>query len=78
MSGHGDTVPVVKFPRTSHALDAGGGAVTRDDLLMSAADAASCFVGPVVTVEEKVDGAFGRSCSPWRGCMRIVDIATDF
>ena len=55
----------VKFPRTSHILDAatweaadaeGRTAVTRDDLLLTAADAVRLFLDgtTVVTVEEKV------------------------
>jgi atypical dual specificity phosphatase len=48
---------VRKFPRTPHLLDAGGGAVTRDDLVMSADDAAAWLGGATVVVEEKVDGA---------------------
>ena len=47
-----------KFPRTRHVLNAGGTAVTRDDLLMDASDAGRFFDGrTVVTAEEKVDGA---------------------
>lgn len=47
-----------KFPRTRHVLDAGGHAVTRDDLLMDPADAARfCDGRTVVTAEEKVDGS---------------------
>ena len=58
---HDDAVPAVKFPRTSHAMDAGGGAVTRDDLLMAPADARARLVGQVVAVEEKVDGMLNAS-----------------
>ncbi|KAG8461589.1 hypothetical protein KFE25_001193 [Diacronema lutheri] len=47
-----------KFPRTRHVLDAGGHAVTRDDLVMDEPDARRFFDGrTVVTAEEKVDGA---------------------
>ena len=50
--------PLVKFPRTEHVLDAGGSGVTRDDLLMDAADARIFYNGElVVAAEEKVDGA---------------------
>ena len=48
---------VRKFPRTPHLLDAGGDAVTRDDLVMSAADAMAWLGDATVIVEEKVDGA---------------------
>eukprot|EP01004_Peranema_trichophorum_P001887 NODE_1245_length_2050_cov_12.893098_g1053_i0.p1 GENE.NODE_1245_length_2050_cov_12.893098_g1053_i0~~NODE_1245_length_2050_cov_12.893098_g1053_i0.p1 ORF type:complete len:651 (-),score=136.80 NODE_1245_length_2050_cov_12.893098_g1053_i0:46-1998(-) len=51
----GDT-SLFKFPRTSHLLDAGGSGVGRDDLLLSADDIKR-FLGKVITVEEKVDGA---------------------
>jgi hypothetical protein len=55
-----------KFPRTSHIADAGGSGVTRDDLLMSADDAAAYFDGKTtIVVEEKVDGAnLGISIDP--------------
>ena len=47
-----------KFPRTRHVLNTGGTAVTRDDLVMDAADARRFFDGSTVVVaEEKVDGA---------------------
>jgi len=47
-----------KFPRTPHILDAGGSAVTRDDLLMDPLDATRTFLnGAQVLVEEKLDGA---------------------
>jgi len=51
--------PMLKFPRTHHLADAGGSAVSRDDLLMSKADCEQFLsLGKsVVTVEEKVDGA---------------------
>jgi len=38
-------------------MDAGGGGVTRDDLVMSAADAAAWVKGTAIIVEEKIDGA---------------------
>ena len=46
-----------KFPRTIHLFDAGGEAVTRDDLVMSASDGAAWLKDATVTVEEKIDGA---------------------
>ena len=46
-----------KFPRTRHIYDAGGDAVTRDDLLMTEKEATSFLRDVTVTVEEKVDGA---------------------
>lgn len=47
-----------KFPRTHHVLNTGGTAVTRDDLVMSDADARRFFDGEAIVVaEEKVDGA---------------------
>ena len=47
-----------KFPRTRHVLNTGGTAVSRDDLVMDAADARRFFDGSTVVVaEEKVDGA---------------------
>jgi len=47
-----------KFPRTHHVLNTGGYAVTRDDLVMSDAEACGFFDGrTVVLAEEKVDGA---------------------
>ena len=47
-----------KFPRTAHVLDAGGTAVSRDDLLLPDSEAAQFFDGvTVVVAEEKVDGA---------------------
>tara|TARA_B110001452_G_scaffold106178_1_gene88003 strand:+ start:113 stop:1342 length:1230 start_codon:yes stop_codon:yes gene_type:complete len=47
-----------KFPRTRHLLNTGGSAVTRDDIVLSAAEAAEYFDGATVVVaEEKVDGA---------------------
>lgn len=53
-----DAVAAFKFPRTPHILDAGGSGVSRDDLLMSAGDAALFYAeGVRVSVEEKVDGA---------------------
>ena len=52
-----DVVESFKFPRTAHVLDAGGSGVSRDDLLLSAADAAGFYAAPLVSVEEKVDGA---------------------
>eukprot|EP00164_Ancoracysta_twista_P001979 GFYU01002606.1.p1 GENE.GFYU01002606.1~~GFYU01002606.1.p1 ORF type:complete len:254 (-),score=60.42 GFYU01002606.1:243-1004(-) len=45
---------LLKFPRTAHLFDAGGSAMTRDDLL---SDAASQFMSQPVVIEEKVDGA---------------------
>ena len=51
--------PTVKCPRTCHLADAGGSAVTRDDLLMTADDCETFLGRGAVhaTVEEKVDGA---------------------
>lgn len=51
-----------KFPRTRHLFDAGGSAISRDDLLMDAEEEKSFYRSrgrPQVTVaiEEKVDGA---------------------
>jgi len=48
--------PFTKFPRTAHLFDAGGKAVTRDDLLVKDLD---FFVDgkKVIVVEEKIDGA---------------------
>jgi len=51
---------ICKFPRTTHIFDASQGttsAVTRDDLVMTAADAKAWIKDAVITVEEKVDGA---------------------
>ena len=49
---------VHKFPRTHHILDAGGKAVTRDDLLLDDGEIALfCNGTTLVWVEEKVDGA---------------------
>lgn len=49
---------ITKFPRTRHLLNLG--AATRDDLILSFADAASFLsldAGITITIEEKVDGA---------------------
>jgi len=51
------SVWLVKFPRTTHLLDPGGHAVSRDDLVMNRADACEWLRGAVVNVEEKIDGA---------------------
>jgi len=52
-----------KFPRTPHVVNLG--AATRDDLVMSAADAAQMLRSPQLTVEEKVDGSnLGVSFDP--------------
>lgn len=51
-----DRALIFKFPRTHHIFDAGGNAVTRDDLLLDPRDAASYLNRPVF-VEEKIDGA---------------------
>ena len=48
---------LIKFPRTRHIFDAGGGGVSRDDLVMTSREAADFLKGKVLTVEEKVDGA---------------------
>jgi hypothetical protein len=48
---------IEKFPRTRHLMDAGGGAVTRDDLVMSTEDAKAWVCGKTLVVEEKIDGA---------------------
>ena len=55
-AGHED---FFKFPRTHHLADAGGSGGTRDDLLMTDADAVKFLGGGKVTViaEEKLDGA---------------------
>lgn len=49
--------PMPKFPRTPHIFDAGGNAVTRDDLILDSAEAAEFYSGAQVVLEEKVDGA---------------------
>ena len=47
-----------KFPRTMHAYAVGEGAISGDDLLLSAADAKLFFhSGAAITVEEKIDGS---------------------
>ena len=52
-----------KFPRTRHLFDAGGSAISRDDLLMDNAEERSFYTTrqqqqPIlIAVEEKVDGA---------------------
>lgn len=52
-----------KFPRTKHLFDAGGGGVSRDDLLMDAGEEKKFYSQPgrgqqqLVAIEEKVDGA---------------------
>eukprot|EP01130_Rhizamoeba_saxonica_P017999 TRINITY_DN8893_c0_g1_i1.p1 TRINITY_DN8893_c0_g1~~TRINITY_DN8893_c0_g1_i1.p1 ORF type:complete len:230 (+),score=43.52 TRINITY_DN8893_c0_g1_i1:13-702(+) len=46
----------VKFPRTHHIIDAGGSAVTRDDLVMSNDDK-EFFFSNTVRLEEKIDGS---------------------
>lgn len=62
MTSSSPRVPdLFKFPRTKHLFDAGGKAVSRDDLLMDS-DEAGVFYSVrgrqvVVAVEEKVDGA---------------------
>ena len=62
----GSASEVLKFPRTQHLFDAGGGGVSRDDLVMDAQTAALFYtpeqqgrvpVNTIVEVEEKVDGA---------------------
>jgi len=51
-------VGLVKFPRTRHVINTGGGAVTRDDLVMDRAEAGRFYDGiTMVIAEEKVDGA---------------------
>jgi hypothetical protein len=50
----GDQEMFVKFPRTAHIFDAGGKAVTRDDLLVKDID---FFLGKLIYGEEKVDGS---------------------
>lgn len=50
-------MPMAKFPRTPHIFDAGGHAVTRDDLLLGPAEVARFYSGGDVVIEEKVDGA---------------------
>lgn len=54
----GQTKDIYKFPRTRHLLNFGS--ATRDDLILSEADATAFLDtsdGSVITVEEKVDGA---------------------
>jgi len=46
-----------KFPRTKHLLDAGGDGVSRDDLVMTAAEVSTFLTNNTIHVEEKVDGA---------------------
>ena len=47
-----------KFPRTRHVVNTGGSAVSRDDIVMTLAEAEQFFkCGHIVAVEEKVDGA---------------------
>ena len=51
-----------KFPRTRHLFDAGGSAVSRDDLLLDPAEEKLFYSTPrgrqqLVAIEEKVDGA---------------------
>lgn len=50
-----------KFPRTKHIFDAGGNAVTRDDLLMTSKEADNFLnirdKNVNIVIEEKVDGA---------------------
>jgi atypical dual specificity phosphatase len=47
-----------KFPRTRHVVNTGGSAVSRDDIVMTLAEAEQFFKrGHIVAVEEKVDGA---------------------
>jgi atypical dual specificity phosphatase len=61
------SVPLIKFPRTPHMLDAGGSAVSRDDLVMSEKDykversfvlivrlQARFLSGQTLVIEEKV------------------------
>ena len=64
MASVSDDNDFFKFPRTRHLFDAGGSAISRDDLLMDAEEekyfyASTCRSRPQVTVaiEEKVDGA---------------------
>ena len=52
-----ESLDILKFPRTRHLVDAGGSAVTRDDLLMTTKEAKTFLHGKVVSVEEKIDGA---------------------
>lgn len=62
----GEIPPLHKFPRTAHLFDAGGHAVTADDLLVGADDLSHFYgSGAVVIAEEKVDGAnLGVSIGP--------------
>jgi len=55
--GEESVMPMAKFPRTPHIFDAGGGAVTRDDLLLGPTEVARFYSGVDVIIEEKVDGA---------------------
>lgn len=52
-----DTSGFIKYPRTPHISDAGGTGVSRDDLLMSQADADAWVRGCLIVVEEKIDGS---------------------
>lgn len=63
MQKEDDSHQLVKFPRTRHIFDAGGG-VGRDDLVM-AKDEARVWYESTVSVEEKVDGSnLGISITP--------------
>ena len=52
-----ESLDLFKFPRTRHLVDAGGSAITRDDLLMTKKEAKDFLTGNIITVEEKIDGA---------------------
>ena len=52
-----ESLNLFKFPRTRHLVDAGGNAVTRDDLLMTRKEAKEFLKGKIISVEEKIDGA---------------------
>jgi len=52
-----ESLDLFKFPRTRHLVDAGGSAITRDDLLMTKKEAKDFLTGKIITVEEKIDGA---------------------
>ena len=59
----GADAALFKFPRTHHLIDVGG-AVSRDDLVMTG-DEILPWLGPVLTVEEKVSAPFVLcSCPP--------------
>lgn len=46
-----------KFPRTRHIFDAGGDAVSRDDLIMTEKERKAFLKDADIIIEEKIDGA---------------------